>query len=447
MVCRLSPRRLGLSARVAIGAACFASLAWPGRAHALDPWETLAPLPEPAAQRLAVSSPDEGIYLFGGRGAAQSAARYDPDTDEYEALAELPVATTGACGDRLSDGRIAVYGGADPVTFNYVEDVQLYDPDADAWTLGAVQDGTWACAAVADDEGRLHVFGGQSQQTRYAIYDAGDDSWSLGPAIPQDQRRYAHVAARDPAGRFLLFGGRFSEDTWSMFDPNTMAWSVGGQLPAERVWAAGAVHDDAVFILGGSDNAFNDEVPMFDTVWSFDLASQVWDTDHEALPAALRELSAASYDGGLHVFGGSDGDLVDSHFAAGAEPGGGTGTGTGGEDGGSSTGGDDSGEDSTGSSGQTDGGMSTTGGDDTGADAGDSDEDDGGSPTGSTGGQPGLTDSGGEPTGTDSGSSGGAQSTEDGCSCRQGGGRTCGWLVMLGVVLAWRRRGLGRASR
>ncbi len=303
MVSACSVRR-HRSSRVVLGTVAatvgLAALAWSNDASALDPWETLQPLPEAAAQRLAVASAEHGVFLFGGRGAAQSAVRYDPATDAYEALADLPVATTGACGDQLSDGRIAVYGGSDPVTFNYVGEVQLYDPDDDSWTLGATESGTWACAAVADDEGRLHVFGGQSQQTRYAIYDAVADSWSLGPAIPQAQRRYAHAAVRDAGGRFALFGGRFSEDTWSLFDPETETWAFAGQGVAS---GGGCMVDgnNTIWVGGSGSNLVGFDVDTMEVtqtipmpgyakgvsvdyagnIWAVSLGSDAWRVDPE----------------------------------------------------------------------------------------------------------------------------------------------------------------------
>ncbi len=445
-----SPRSSRTGARLAIAAAGVAATlaAWsvPNAAHALEPWMLETPLPQAAAQRLAVTADDGLVYLFGGRGAADVAHAYDPVTDTFTELASLPVTTAGACGDQLSDGRIVVYGGVDPVTFSYRPQAQIYDPVADTWAMGAELAGTWACAAAADDTGNLHVFGGQAAQTRYAIYDGVADSWSLGPSIPQAQRRYAHIAVRSNDGRYFLLGGRFSEGTWSIFDPSNDTWTEAGNLPAPRVWAAGASDGERVYVMGGSDNALNDEPPMFDTVWELDMVTEVWDPMQPVLVTGVREATGAWVDGALHVFGGSDAALVTLHQVAPLEGGAATGTGSDtGSDTGTDTDASDSGDTGTGDGGRgstsTGPSADTTAGavDDTVGDTGVMPPTTTGIPGNSTGPTTGDTTSG---TG-----SGGATSTGDGCSCRATD-RAPAWSWCLWVaVMAWRRSAHQRGRR
>ena len=281
---------------VGIAVGFLLTLANPATAFA-EEWVEGTPMPDEDAQRLAVNGGDGNIYLFGGRSDSEAVHAYDVDADTFTALEDLPHPTAAPCGARLSDGRIAVFGGFDDAASTYVDELQLYDPSDDSWEAGASEDGAWACAAVATPDNRLHVFGGQNGQRWYRIYDATDNSWEDGPMLPDSLRRYGHGAALMNDGRFMLFGGRFSEDTTAIFDPNLGTWSEGPAMPGDRTFFAFAYDGDYAYVLGGSDNATNDMAPYYDAIWQYDFDNETWDTDFGTLATAVRESTGTMIDG------------------------------------------------------------------------------------------------------------------------------------------------------
>ena len=409
------------------------TLGLPGTAAA-EEWIEGTPMPEADAQRLAVDGGDGNIYLFGGRSEDTAVHAYDVDADTFTALEDLPHGASAPCGALLSDGRIAVFGGFDNTASTYVDELQLYDPATDSWEAGAAEEGAWACAAVATADGRLHVFGGLNGQRWYRIWDASGDGWEDGPMLPDALRRYGHGAALLDDGRFMLFGGRWSEDTTAIFDPDLGMWSEGPAMPGERMFYAFVSDGDFAYVLGGSDNGVNDMAPYYDAIWQYDFDNETWDTDFGTLATAVRESTGAIVGGEIHIFGGSNGGLLDSHQLFGEPVAGGTTTsGTGGD---SSTGGTDTGDGTT-SFGLTTGGGATTGIGDDGTGSGDD-----GSGSGSDGGGDGPSEEsgdGGDETGNTSPEEPSGSGSEDGCGCRSTGAGGSP-LFLLGLLFAIRGR-------
>jgi N-acetylneuraminic acid mutarotase len=117
-------------------------------AHAaFDPatatWTELAPIPGPPRDHVGVAVLDGRIHLFGGREEEfeQNLDRhdiYDPATDSWSIAAPLPMPRS-AGASAVIEGRIIYAGGecrpgGQPFTPNTFDEVEAYDPAADAWT-------------------------------------------------------------------------------------------------------------------------------------------------------------------------------------------------------------------------------------------------------------------------------------------------------------------------
>ena len=100
-----------------------------------ESWSVAAPIPTPR-EHLAVAADDKYVYAVGGRelsSSENSAAleRYDPATDEWTALPEMPTAS-GSFGAAFVGEQLIAVGGEDATSA--VDAVQAYDPEAGVWS-------------------------------------------------------------------------------------------------------------------------------------------------------------------------------------------------------------------------------------------------------------------------------------------------------------------------
>lgn len=153
---------------------------------------------------------DDAIYLAGGLcnttgpdsqncscngivgGCGQNtdrAFRYDPKSDSWSAIAALPIEVDHAAGIGFG-GRLYVIGGRRCGAHTPCEgrtEVQIYDPDADAWSFGAALPVGCSGLGAAAMNGRIYVAGGEGSACDGTVvqeYDPVADSWRLVAALP-----------------------------------------------------------------------------------------------------------------------------------------------------------------------------------------------------------------------------------------------------------------------
>jgi N-acetylneuraminic acid mutarotase len=174
-----------------------------------DRWSLGPRMPFPTGS--AASAVIDGtIYLAGGiegDTTTRQAARLDPLTGLWTRIAPMPRARNHAASG--TDGhRFYIFGGRGPgsgdsnVIANGFDDVQIYDPALDTWTVsGAGADapaplpqarGGMGKAAFRD--GEFYVMGGETRTgagatgshvyTRVDIYNPQTNRWRLGPPLP-----------------------------------------------------------------------------------------------------------------------------------------------------------------------------------------------------------------------------------------------------------------------
>ena len=230
-----------------------------------DGWEPAAYLYEPWAGARRVADPPFlldrhfGAPLGGGRaliggGIGDSLSRtdecwvYDADTDEWSAVAPLPVPTANFYTNiaaALPDGRVFVAGGSTP------EDVYYTNPDPeDHWTLqfggrnvfifdprgetrapdGTVLPGRW------EERAKMPA------TARYRTHAPFFGRKTI--PLPADRHnievgRVTHETAVLPDGRVLLIGGREFEPgpyygiaKVDLYDPETDVWTRLADMPA-----------------------------------------------------------------------------------------------------------------------------------------------------------------------------------------------------------------------
>jgi N-acetylneuraminic acid mutarotase len=136
---------------------------------------------------------DGKIYVAGGRAPGGSAFEvYDPATDRWEALPNLPTQRNHLAMVALN-GRIIVAGGRSGPGFNTerLDVVEIYDPATRRWTRGAPLPAGRAGITGVAAAGCMFVFGGEGERTHVLgltpnayRYDPRADRWTRLPDLP-----------------------------------------------------------------------------------------------------------------------------------------------------------------------------------------------------------------------------------------------------------------------
>jgi hypothetical protein len=153
----------------------------------------------------------------------------------------------------VADGKIYVIGGNTNGTFN-----QVYDPATNSWTTKAsipTAVNSYASTAVGN---KIYIFTSNLTQ----IYNAENDSWSLGTPAPSP---VILAAAGVTTGllapeRIYVFGANAQQPFWQLttkgfitqsYNPQTDSWTACASIPTGRYDASAAVVNDKVYLIGG----------------------------------------------------------------------------------------------------------------------------------------------------------------------------------------------------
>jgi N-acetylneuraminic acid mutarotase len=106
--------------------------------------------------------------------------------------------------------------------------------------------------AAAELGGLLYVVG---TGTQLSIYDPATDSWSAGAALPVSTNAPS-VAVHNQ--KLYVFGGSSSDPATGgnlsdvqVYDPTGAFWNTLPNMPTNRSWSAAATFDASVFVFGG----------------------------------------------------------------------------------------------------------------------------------------------------------------------------------------------------
>jgi hypothetical protein len=156
---------------------------------------------------------DGRVLATGGTGGLGSRAEiYDPDTELWTPVADMPTARSGHCAVKLADGKVLVFGGG-VSTFVPNLACYIYDPVADTWTATGSM-----VATGADDPAAA----------------AGSSGFPFGPAI-ELAGTYTHAVVLDDGKIFAARGFR-EDNAVQIYDPVAGTWSVAARFELE--WGA-----------------------------------------------------------------------------------------------------------------------------------------------------------------------------------------------------------------
>lgn len=185
-----------------------------------DAWETLDDLPAGIAARGPSGSPgvlgSDGLIYLGTADAAGGLTTYDPDTDAWGTTSNMPDSPNGSdVGvSRLPSGVVLTLphrstGGA------LLRRLDGYDPDAATWTMGATPDfpGSNLGSVATEPGGLIYLLGGLTNLTGAATTSAA--AWSY----KQNEPPTAPTPRTLLGGVTVSTGGK-NRASWTFNDPN-----------------------------------------------------------------------------------------------------------------------------------------------------------------------------------------------------------------------------------
>ena len=141
---------------------------------ATDSWQGRAPLPVPGEHILGAAIGDK-IYVAGGRQAFGNHASlqiYDATTDSWTAGEPMPNRRSGHGVEALK-GRLYVFGGEDSRDNSVLSEAERYDPRTDTWeSLTDLPVAVHGLASAADENG-IYLLGG----SRFASSGTGTNDF------------------------------------------------------------------------------------------------------------------------------------------------------------------------------------------------------------------------------------------------------------------------------
>jgi N-acetylneuraminic acid mutarotase len=158
-------------------------------------WQLGASMPEGTERGASATTELDGlVYVIGGRREGVSvadASTYDPVTETWSSIADLPEARDHMAIGAV-DGRILVVGGRDGSTISaHTDRVDVYEPNSDTWVSAAPMPTSRAGMAAGVLGGHLFVAGGEGNPDlpsgvfeQLEAYDPLADAWTTLPPMP-----------------------------------------------------------------------------------------------------------------------------------------------------------------------------------------------------------------------------------------------------------------------
>jgi DNA-binding CsgD family transcriptional regulator len=193
-------------------------------------------------------------------------------TNRWQTRAQMPTPRTGLA---VVADRELIYAIAGASSEGATSRVEVYDPQADAWSRGSAKPTAVGYVKAAVIDGLVYVPGGfdAGEQPRdlLEVYDPAQDRWESRAPLPEALGAYG-LAALD--GKLYLFGGRGERgyvDSAYRYDPEADAWQSIEQLSGKRGFVAAAALEGRIYVVGG----YNGRAEVT-TCEVYDPAAGVW---------------------------------------------------------------------------------------------------------------------------------------------------------------------------
>jgi DNA-binding CsgD family transcriptional regulator/N-acetylneuraminic acid mutarotase len=227
-------------------------------------------------------------------------------TGRWRTRAQMPTPRNGLAVVAHGDFVFAIGGvGNDGVTAR----VEVYDPEADAWTSRNAKPTAVGFVSGVAIGSRIYVPGGIGAEQQYEkvleVYDTASDTWEALAPMPKPLGAYGLAAVGQQMYLFGGFDGQNYVDSVYRYDPQANAWETRTPMREARGFLGATPLGDRIFVLGG----FND-VTEFDTCEVYSPATDTWDSCSQ-MDARRGGLAAVSVRQSIYAIGGG----MDSYLA------------------------------------------------------------------------------------------------------------------------------------
>jgi N-acetylneuraminic acid mutarotase len=223
--------------------------------------------------------------------------------------------------DAFLNGRVVVLGGDDgALTYSVFANVESYDPSTDTWVALANMPTARVGLATAVSNGKLYAIGGAMDQlgdtiSTVEVYDS-TFGWTTAPSLQTDRDG---AAAVDLNGTIYVLGGvsgnsnLLALNSVEAYTPPTLkltSWQYVAPMPTARLGLAAAVLNGKLYAIAGAQpDPNNDPYDPTNVVISFavevyDPATNTW-TSAAPIPTGHFGGEARVLNGKIYVVGGS----------------------------------------------------------------------------------------------------------------------------------------------
>lgn len=227
---------------------------------------------------------DGRVLAVGGRADSSSSSPslarvelYDPDTNQWASLDDLPQPRFGHVAVLLLDGRVLVAGGHRTYEEG-LETAHLYNPSTGSWTpTGSMLKARWAPSASLLPDGRVLLMGRglHDVEASAEIYDPASGSWSA--TGPMTSLRDSGKCVTLVDGRVLAVcgPGAAAQSKAEIYDPVLNQWTAVPKPPTSRFLSSLTVLIDGRVVVAGES-----DVPdlTFATTEIYDPVANLWFT-------------------------------------------------------------------------------------------------------------------------------------------------------------------------
>jgi energy-converting hydrogenase Eha subunit A len=234
-------------------------------------WTQLTPPPIPKAGEVAACQ--NKIYVISGSSEFPTQV-YDPTTDTWENRTSFH-GTSGKVHTNVVNGKIYIMGGNYMTglgTYFSVSSNYVYDPQTDSWTkLADIPVGVGGYASAVLDKKIYIISGGHGFTYQWGwkpinlvqIFDTATNQWTNGTSIPTSVYDAKACVITEPSGskRIHVIGGALDYfwydqgyggiDLHQVYDPETDTWTNATAMPTPRKSMGLTVVYDEIYAIGG----------------------------------------------------------------------------------------------------------------------------------------------------------------------------------------------------
>jgi N-acetylneuraminic acid mutarotase len=290
-------------------------------------WATAATMPTSRTMVGAAVGADGLIYAIGGyldAGAVTGVNEvYNPATNSWSSRAVMPTPRYGFAAVLATDHKIWTIGG--DYDSNFLNDgpsvkVEAYDPTTNTWqTMPQLPQGRYLPAAAVGTDGRIYVTGGFNYTLDYILPTVvsiapGETSWTA-LSSSMTTARDGHGAVAMPDGKIYVAGGAGPGTELAAceyYQPGMTGWNTLSPMPTARKDVAASSLGGMIYVSGG--NAWQTASVTYSRALEvYDPVANTW---HEAAGLPYGRFDHAQVtgpDGKLYLLGGeSDGDSTNT---------------------------------------------------------------------------------------------------------------------------------------